>query len=491
MTPKVRTDFAAGARSGLRRGAARMIAVISALALAATAAEIFGWGSAVWSGEQSAGGEARTEVRLSLDDALSLAERNNETVLMAIEDEKRAGGAVREAWAGALPSLTLAGTYQRNFDRPVFFITSDSSTVKMEIGGDLETAGQLRFDQVLYAFGRVGNAVRFAGVYKDMASLGVSNARSQVIYAATEAYYRVLLLEKVAEIQRQSLSQAESHLRDVEQKHAQGTVSRFDLLRAQVEAKNREPGVIEAESNLALSVEDLKRIVGLADTGRVILTDTLAYLPFEIGEEEAVAEAMAKRPEMLSLALNVRGKKTLLAIEKAGRLPILGLYGQVQFQGQSDADDLLGSFDKENRAFSSSAGLALSIPIFDGLRTRGRVSQARAALKYAEYQLEEARKGVRLEVSKAVKDLASLKKEYQSQVATVDLAEEAYRIAETRFRSGLSTQLELTDAETALDLAKTNFAQTLYRYDVALANLERALGRAAGTLPIGGHSRPN
>jgi outer membrane protein TolC len=332
---------------------------------------------------------------------------------------------------------------------------------------------------VLYAFGRVGNAVRFAGIYKDIASLGVGTARSQVIYSATEAYYRVLLLEKVADIQRQSLRQAESHLRDIDDKHAQGMVSRFDLLRAQVEVKNREPAVIEAENDLALAEEDLKRIIGLAGGGTVVLADTLTYDAIDVGEDQAVAEAMEHRPEMLSLALNVEGKKKLLAIEKAGMFPVIGLYGQLQFQGQSDADDLMGSFDKENRAISKSAGLAISIPIFDGLRTRGRVSQARAALRHAEYQLEEARKGVRLEVSKAVKDLASLKKEYESQVATVDLAEEAYRIAETRFRSGLSTQLELTDAETALAFARTNFAQTLYRYNVAVAGLERALGRTS------------
>lgn len=489
MTSRVRTGSKTGSRGGLSRRAPRIIAALAVLASLAAAAPLFGKGGMALGGEPGAG--LAGEIRLSLEEAVSLAGRNNETLLMAVEDEKRADGVVREAWAGALPSVTLAGTYQRNFDLPVFFITSDSTTTKLEIGGDLETAGQLRLDQVLYAFGRVGNAVKFAGIYKDIASLGVSNARSQVIYAATEAYYRVLLMEKIADIQRQSLRQAESHLKDIEQKHAQGTVSRFDLLRAQVEVKNREPQVIEAENDLALSVEDLERIVGLAGQGRVVLTDTLTYHPVEIGEENAIGEAMAKRPEMLSLALNVEGKRRLLAIEKAGRLPILGLYGQLQFQGQSDADDPLGSFDKENRAFSTSAGLALSIPIFDGLRTRGRISQARAALKHAEHQLEEARKGVRLEVSKAVRDLASLKKEYESQVATVGLAEEAYRIAETRFRSGLSTQLELTDAETALDLAKTNFAQTLYRYDVAVANLERAVGRTAGASEIDDESRRN
>ena len=417
---------------------------------------------------------------LSLEEAVSLAERNNETLLMALEDQNRAKGAVREAWAGALPSVTLAGTYGRNFSLPVFFITSDSSTVRMEIGGEIETQGQVRLDQVLYAFGRVGNAVKYAGIYRDMASVGVDDARGQVVYAAREAYYRVLLAEQVAGIQKQSLAQAKSHLADIEAKFGQGTASRFDLLRAQVEVKNREPALIEAENNLALSVEDLKRVVGLDAAERPVLTDALGYVPLEVGEDEAVAEAMAHRPAIRALELNVQGKRRLLAIEKAGMFPILSAYGQVQFQGQSDKSDLLGSFDKENRSTSKSAGLALSMPIFDGFRTLGRVRQARAELRRSEYQLEQARKGVRLEVSKAVRDLASLRQEYESQTATVGLAEEAYRIAETRFRSGLSTQLELTDVETALDFAKTNFAETLYRYNVAVASLERALGRTSG-----------
>jgi outer membrane protein TolC len=247
-----------------------------------------------------------------------------------------------------------------------------------------------------------------------------------------------------------------------------------------VEVKNREPGVIEAENNLALSTEDLKRVVGLDRDAEPVLTDSLEYQPIAIGEDDAIGEAAAHRPELLSLMLNVQGRKKILAIEKAGMFPMLGLYGEIDLQGQSQKDDLVGSFEAGNRAVSSSVGLVLSVPIFDGLRTHGRVTQARAALKHAEYELEQATKGTRLEVSKAVRDLASLRKEYESQVATVGLADEAYRIAEARFRSGLSTQLELTDVQMALDFARTNFAQTLYEYNVAAANLERVLGRTSG-----------
>jgi outer membrane protein TolC len=432
----------------------------------------------LWSPDASAAPPSRARY-LSLEDAVSLAERNNETLLIAQEDENRARGAVREAWSGALPNLSLQGTYQGNFKKPAFFAPEEFGGGKFEIGEDIEVLGQIRMDQVLYAFGRVGNAVKFANIYKDISARGVDQARSEVIFSARETYFRVLLMEQVADIQRQSLAQARSHLAQVEEKYAQGTASRFELLRAQVEVKNREPEIISAENNLALSMQDLKRVLGIEDEPDPVLTDSLNFASMDITEESAVLEALRQRPEVLALDLNVRGREKILAIEKAGILPTLSLYGQVAMQGQSSKESLTGPFYEKRRAISASAGIALQIPIFDGFRTRGKVQQAKASLRRAEYELQQARKGVRLEVTKAVQDLESLRNEHESQVATVELAEETYAIAETRFQNGLSTQLELTDAETALDFARTNFAETLYRYNVAVANLERVLGRTS------------
>jgi outer membrane protein TolC len=124
-------------------------------------------------------------------------------------------------------------------------------------------------------------------------------------------------------------------------------------------------------------------------------------------------------------------------------------------------------------------GVGLSVPVFDGFRTRGQVQQARADLRKAEFELQRAQKSITLDIIKAVQDLEGLQREYEAQVATVDLAEDAYAIAETRFENGLSTQAELNDTELALDLARTSHAETLYRYNVALANYERALGHSA------------
>jgi outer membrane protein TolC len=429
---------------------------------------------------------------LSLERAVQIAQERNESLLMAYEDQNYANAFVREAYSNLLPHIELQGTYQRNFTKPAFFLpedvfedgddTSDQNggVTKVEIGSDYETAAQLRLDQILFAFGRLSNALGAAKLVKKIANLGVEGARGDLIFIVKQAYYRVLLAERVAAIQRRSLEQSESHLEQVESKFSQGTASRFDFLRAQVEVKNRQPALISAENDLALAMQDFKRIVGIEDATDPVLSDSLAYIPVAFTEEEAVAEAYSRRPEILSLQLSLERNRKRLAIQKAGRFPTLSLFGQLLFQGQAD-DDLVAPFEYEHRAVSTSAGIAFSVPIFDGFRTKARIQQASADMRRSEYELSHGRKAVRLEVTKAVKDLRSLERAYEAQLATVSLAEETYSIAETRFVNGLSTQLELTDAETALEMARVNYATTLFEYDVAIANLERVLGRNANT----------
>jgi outer membrane protein TolC len=435
---------------------------------------------------------------LSLERAVEIAQERNEEILIAYEDQNNADAFVRQAKANMLPNLELVGTYQRNFTKPAFFIPpdlvsddgdsngedggdpngEDGGDLKVEIGSDFEASGQIRLDQILFAFGRLGNALDAAKLVKRIARLGVEDVRGQLIFLVKVAYYRVLLAERVAAIQRKSLEQAESHLEQVESKLSQGTVSRFDHLRAQVEVKNRQPELISAENELALAMQDLKRIVGIDKEPDPALSDSLAFTPIEFDEEAAVHEAFSRRPDMLSLQLSLERTRKRLAIQKAARLPTLGLFGHLLFQGQAD-DDFLAPFDSDHRAVSTAAGITLTFPIFDGFRTKAGIQQAEAELRKAEYELSSGRKRIRLEVTKAVKDLKNIKRAYDAQQATVSLAKETYAIAETRFANGLSTRLELTDAETALEMARVNFATTLYEYDVALANLERALGRNA------------
>ncbi len=411
---------------------------------------------------------------LSVDDAVRLAIEHNESIMIAREQERKASGTVREAYAGALPKINVSASYQGNFLKPAFFLEGD----KIEIGNDVEMMGNVRLDQVLYAFGRVGKAVDYAQIYRKTASLGIDLAENAVVVSVKEAYYRVLLLEQLFEIQQTSLDQARSHLANIDLKHRAGAASRFELQRAMVEVKNREPELIRAENNIQLAIQDLERIIGLPHENQLILLDTLTFRQLSIQQEDAVAEGLLYRPEIRSMMLNVEGRKKVLGIYKADIFPILSLFGQVTVQGQASKGNALKVLDPENRQISGSAGIGLSAPLFDGFKTKGKVEQARADLRAAEHALQQTRKGIRLEIIRTVQDIESLIREYDAQEATVELANDAYGIAGTRFENGISTLLELNDAQLALDLAKMSRAETLYRYDVALANLDHALGRA-------------
>jgi len=424
------------------------------------------------------GSSAEDLRRLGLDEALDLALRNNESVLLAEADREKAEGAVVEARAGALPQLSLEGSYQGNFKKPAFFAPEEFGGGKLEIGSDIEVAGRLRLDQVLYAFGRVGNALDFAGIYRDIAGQGILRARAEVVYQCREAYFRVALMQRLVTIAEQSHALLQQQLDLARQRAEQGTISRFELLRAEVELKNQLPERIKAGNDLALAGEDFLRVIGLPSGTAFELVDSMSAKQVDLSEEDALSEALRSRPEIRALELGAEGAEKILSIRKAGRLPVIGLFGQLALQGESNRYHPLQSFGENHRAISSSAGLALQIPVFDGFRTRGRIRQARADLLRSRYQLRQAKRGLSLEVRRALQDLRSLAEELESTRATEDLAEEAFSIARTRYESGLSIQLELNDARMAMNLARTSGAEALYRYNVALARLDRVLGRA-------------
>ena len=90
---------------------------------------------------------AEEEPRLSVEDAVNLAQERNETLLMALEDQKRAGAQVKEAYSGVLPNLELSASYQYNFKNPAFFAPEEFGGGKVEIGSDFDVIGQIRLDQ--------------------------------------------------------------------------------------------------------------------------------------------------------------------------------------------------------------------------------------------------------------------------------------------------------------------------------------------------------
>jgi outer membrane protein TolC len=130
-------------------------------------------------------------------------------------------------------------------------------------------------------------------------------------------------------------------------------------------------------------------------------------------------------------------------------------------------------------------GLTFSWPIFDGLRNRYQTRSAEAVAAKARLQVRFVEDAVRLDVRSRWSDVESIAEEIDAARETVELAGRAYDIARTRYQSGLSTLVELQDAELALVQSRVSLSETLYRYNVAVAELDYSIGTGPALMTPG------
>jgi outer membrane protein TolC len=124
------------------------------------------------------------------------------------------------------------------------------------------------------------------------------------------------------------------------------------------------------------------------------------------------------------------------------------------------------------------AEVRLSFPIFTGFRTAGAVQRARAELEQVRAQREQVQEEVALDAARARAELARTLALLSARRETVRQAERAHYLAGVRYTNGLTTQLEVSDARVLRQQAEVNEIQAMRDYLLALAQLERALGRA-------------
>lgn len=442
-------------------GAAATVAVI-VCAPAASAQE---------AGAAATPSESRAPVSLSVDETVARALEANEEARIARAAVDRTRGQVREAFARALPSVDGSYRMTRNLQRPVLFFNQGGETQQISIGDANEHAFGLSLEQPLFDMS-LGAAVRAARHGRAASEASYRRTLSDVELRARTAYYDALLAEAQVRVRENAVDLAEERLAQVRLFYDVGTAAEFDLLTAQVAVENERPALIRARNAFRLAMNDVKRVAGLPLDEALTLTDTLAYRPVDVDLEEATAAAMVTRADLASRKESVELAEELVKVESAESYPTLSL--QLDLSRRASSADFVP--DDRDFSQSASAALALEIPIFDGRRTQGRTLQARADYVESLERLRGLEKDVRLEVLDAWQSVEAAAEAVEATRATVERARKAYDIASVRFKSGLSTQLELDEAEQSLFEAESNAAQALYDHMRAVARLDHARG---------------
>lgn len=412
---------------------------------------------------------------LSLDQAINLAIEKNADLKIAAMEVTKSEEKLREARSGLFPKIDLGGQYQRYINKPVIFLPPGSPFGQtLTIGSDNSYAATATLSVPLFAWS-LYQGIGLASDALDITKQNYLSIKNKIVADVKKSFLTVILTRETRDVMQQSLANAEDNLENIKKLNKAGTLSDYDVLRAEVQVENLRPVVLQMENNFILSLDALKVTIGLDANQQIDVTSNMDYKESYIipSEQDIIDELIKNNPQLAILDKQIKLNDKNISVEKSAYLPTLAGFGNYQYQAQ--ANDF--QFSDYNWVKTFVLGLQLQVPIFNGFKTQARVNQAEIGLNQSVEQKRNFTEAIKTQAISILYRIKQAVKRIQGQNKTVSQATEGYNIATRRLSNGLATQLEVNDAELALRQAKLNRLQAIYDLNVAEADLENVLGR--------------
>lgn len=457
---------------------------------------------------------------LSLEDAVQMAEARSPAVRIARAAVTRQRGAEMQARSQIFPQLFGSAGYTRTL-RSQFaglggddtstvapppgpcdaYLRDAGATLEERVSG-LELASRcaigtnpftdfsrfgfgalhqyqlgLSLSQNLFSGGRVQAQIAAARSARAAAEIQLSSERAQLALDVAAAYFDAALAERLVSIAELSLRQSEVTVTQAQLGHEVGTTSEFEMLRARVARDNQRPVVIQRRADRDIAFLRLRQLLGVALDEPLTLSTPVedtsaataavrvaaARLPLSPGAPTQVEG----RAPVRQAAAGVDAQNSQLRVARAQRLPqvsVTSQYGRIAYP-------LAGLPANDEFRENWTVGVGVQVPLFTGGRIRGEETAARAALEEARGRLDQVRQLAELDARVQETALQTALAAWEASAGTAEQAERAYRIAEVRYREGISTQLELDDSRLLLEQAQVNRALAARNLQVARVRL--------------------
>ena len=420
-------------------------------------------------------GQSRVPVaipdRLDLPTVLTYALQNNFSILQAQQRIREQEGLIVEIRSQALPEATLNANYNEIDSglSETFGGLFDANTENWNLA--------LNVRQALYKGGGVKAALRVQDLLEEAVLYDLKATINLAVLDVKTRFYDVLLARESIGVQEQNIELLDNQLRDAKNRFEAGAVSQFEVLRAEVERANAQPELIRARNGFRIAIEELRQVMGFTGVPEDAhkypdFVGSLEFTPSEVDLVRVLEIARVNRPELQQLQLIVEAREEGIVIQRAGNRPDVDLVGSYQFNKSTVSNSF------SNALNGWTIGVQSSWAIFDGRSTEGKVLQAKSQLEQARLDLGQTTLEVEVEVRRAIHQLQQASELAQASSKVIDQAVESLRLANEIYAAGGGTQLDVLQSQVALTESRLNQVEAFHGYNVALANLSKALGNA-------------
>lgn len=468
---------------------------------------------------------------VTLQQALEIALSENPTIKIADKEIQRVNYVRKERVGGLLPNVSLSGAYQRAIKKQVMYmdgafdITSmmmpmlqgiddtyanlnpgtytpnlydangnlimpgdllqniaantppaSSSDEGIIIGRDNTFQGGITASLPIIA-PALWSTLNLSELELEKAQESARSSKLSLVNQVSKAYYGVLLAQDSYNVIKRSYDNTKANADIVYNKYKQGTVSEFEWIRADVQTRNSRSSLVSAESAVNLSRLQLKMLMGIDMYTEIAVQGNLSdFQETMYGDYMTVdTTTLNKNSDLKQFDIQVKQLEQSRKININSALPTLG--ASINYQYMSMVNDSQ-TFTADHVWFpTSTLGVQLTIPLFQGGTTYNKNKQIRVQQEQLAYQRKDIRRGLELQVISYLDNMKKAMENIESNKEGMRQAEKALDISRKMYEVGMATFLDLSNSELLYIQSGLAYNQSIYEYVSAKADLEKLLGR--------------
>jgi outer membrane protein TolC len=412
---------------------------------------------------------------LSLEEALDIAIEVSTTVGIYTERLQTARQDVLRNHGRFLPNATMNFYAGHTFIGPTqsIFIDPQGRPVRQDGFNYENYRFSLNSTMNLFDWGANLKYLKSSRWTAEASLFDLQYQKDVVTAQVLRAYYDVVRMKNLKEVQEKTVEAAARNLEQVEAFFRIGSNTRADVLRAQVRLGNTQLQLITAKNNEELARATLGSLLNFPLGEEFDVDSSLQIREIDPVFEEEVKYMLEHRSDLLANRKRLKAADDGVSAVSNSRWPTLSGGIQYAWSDRSFPDN--ANFFKSE--YSWGLGVSLDWNIFDRFATKSDIQRAQAERRIAEEELKQAKLDAVLEVRQIYLILKEAEERIRVSDETVEQAEENVRLANERYRVGAGTMLETIDASVALQEAQGNLVDARCDYLAAKADLLRATGR--------------
>ncbi len=393
---------------------------------------------------------------MTLEQSIEQALKTRASIIQARGSAEIAAAGKRSALGAFLPSLSA----RYNWSETKFYDVDSS-------GNDLKTDGRsisISSDMALLDF---SNFFSYASAKASLerAKLDVLSSEQDLIYSVKLAFYAHLnSIENVA-VQEEAVKRSEEQLKLIQSKFDLGSASKSDVLKQRVQSGSDQLELLRAKNAVVTSRADLSYTIGMDPNVDVTFVRSNESGDFAGTLDDAIKFGLENSPDVLAAEKEVSVTKSDLRAARSLYLPTIG--GSASYN--------LSDPSFESKSFT--LGLGINWTIFDGFRREQQVTSARVFRNNAMAVYSDTKNATVQTIKAAYLNIEQLKEQRQVAQENVASAEEDLKITQEKYNLGAATILDLLNAQVSLKQAETDLVQANFDLNVAVAQLENAMGK--------------